>query len=76
MANHEEANTHASFAVPRPLTEWEMDDVREAIRAILARESFFYAGDGELGDEIRKFLVEHPIVSNLELVDTTDGLDQ
>ncbi len=61
--------TAVRFEVPRPLTDWEMDDIRQAIDNILAARSFFYAGDGELGDEIRAFLVDHPVESNLELVE-------
>lgn len=61
--------TSVSFPVSRPLTEYEMEDVREAIKHIMEHESFFYAGDGELGDEIRRWLVDHPITSNLELVE-------
>lgn len=61
--------TFASFPVPRPLTDWEMDDVRQAIDNILAGKTFFYAGDDPLGDEVRLFLVQHPIESNLELVE-------
>lgn len=59
----------ATFEVPRPLTEWEMDDVRQAIQNIMADKSFFYGGGDPLGDEIRAFLVDHPIESNLELVE-------
>lgn len=65
--------TSVSFPVSRSLTEWEMEDVREAIVHIMKHESFFYAGDGDLGDEIRRFLIDHPITSNLEL-DSDDGL--
>lgn len=61
--------TSISFPVERPLTEYEMADAAEAIRHIMDHESFFYAGDGELGDEIRRFLVDHPIDANLELVE-------
>lgn len=61
--------TFVSFEVPRPITEWEKADIQQAIAAILEARSFFYAGDGELGDEIRSFLVDHPITSNLELVE-------
>lgn len=64
-----ETPTHATFAVPRPLSRGEMLDVAQAIENIVAARSFFYAGDGELGDEIRRFLVDHPIESNLELVE-------
>lgn len=61
-------STSVSFPVPRPLTEWEMDDVRQAIKNILDGKTFFYAGDDPLGDEVRRFLIDHPIESNLELV--------
>ena len=64
----------ASFEVPHPLSEWEMTDIKQAITNILNGKTFFYAGDDDLGDEVRMFLVDHPIESNLELVDTTDGL--
>jgi hypothetical protein len=59
-------NKSVSFPVKRPLTAYEMDDVRQAIENIMDAQSFFYAGDGELGDEIRAFLIDHPITSNLE----------
>lgn len=61
--------TTATFEVPRTLTDWEMDDVRQAIQNILASKSFFYGGGDPLGDEIRQFLVDHPIESNLELTE-------
>jgi len=62
-------STSVSFPVPRPLTGWEMDDIRQAIANILAGQSFFYSGNDDLGDEIRAFLVDHPIMSNLEQVE-------
>lgn len=61
--------TTVNFEVPRPLTDWEMDDVRQAIANIIAGKSFFYGGDDPIGDEIRMFLVDHPIESNLEFVE-------
>lgn len=61
--------TNATFTVPRPLTEWEMDDVRIAIKNIMESKSFFYAGDDNIGDDIRLFLVDHPVDTNLELVE-------
>jgi len=61
--------TTVTFAVDRPLTSWEMDDVRQAIKNIMASQSFFYGGGDPLGDEIRQFLVDHPIESNLEFVE-------
>ena len=69
-----DGNHYAAFAVPHPLSEWEMDDIKQAIENILSGKTFFYAGDDDLGDEVRVFLIDHPIQSNLELVDTTDGL--
>jgi hypothetical protein len=65
--------TSVRFEVPRPLTDYEMADIQQAIDNILAAKSFFYAGDGDLGDEIRMFLVDHPIDSNLELVEGDGG---
>ena len=65
---------YASFEVPHPLSEWEMDDIKSAIKNILNGRTFFYAGEDDLGDEVRIFLIDHPVESNLELVDTTDGL--
>lgn len=56
------------FEVPRPITEWEYEAIEQAIENILNDLSFFYAGGEPLGDEIRAFLVDHPITSNLELV--------
>jgi len=61
--------TSISFPVERPVTEVEYDDIAQAIKNILADRSFFYGGGDDLGDEIRRFLVDHPIDSNLELVD-------
>ena len=63
-----DGNTFASFKVPRPLTDWEMADVEQAIKNILEAKTFFYAGEDDLGDEVRLFLVDHPIESNLELI--------
>lgn len=60
------SGTSISFQVPRGLTEWEMSSVAEAIKHIMADESFFFSGDGELGDEIRRFMVDHPMTTNLE----------
>jgi hypothetical protein len=57
------------FEVARPVSEGEYEDIQQAIAAIMEAKSFFYAGDGELGDEIRNFLVDNPITSNLELVE-------
>jgi len=60
--------TTISIAVPRPLTDWEMDDVKQAVEMIMEAKTFFYGGDDPLGDEVRAFLVQHPIVSNLEFI--------
>jgi hypothetical protein len=60
--------TTISIAVPRPLTEWEMSDVKQAVEQIMAHKTFFYGGDDPLGDEVRAFLVGHPITSNLEFI--------
>jgi len=35
---------------------------------IMEHKTFFYGGDDPLGDEVRAFLVEHPITSNLEFI--------
>ena len=69
-----DGNHFASFKVPHPLSEWEMDDINQAIENIINGKTFFYAGDDPLGDEVRVFLIDHPIESNLELTDTSDGL--
>lgn len=61
--------TFISFEVPRPITEWEKEDIAQAIKNIMDAKSFFYGGDDPLGDEIREFLVSHAIESNLELVE-------
>lgn len=61
--------TSISFPVPRPVTEAEYLDIAQAIDNIMADRSFFYGGGDDLGDEIRKFLIDHPIDSNLELVE-------
>lgn len=61
--------TSISFPVERPITEVEYADIAQAIENILADRSFFYGGGDELGEEIRRFLVDHPIDSNLELVE-------
>jgi hypothetical protein len=60
--------TSVSFEVSRPLTDWEMDDVRQAIENIMASKTFFYAGDDDLGDEVRAFMVMNPMTSNLEFI--------
>lgn len=60
--------TSISIEVPRPLTDWEMDDVKTAVENILAQRSFFYAGSDDIGDEIVKFTAEHQILTNLEQV--------
>jgi hypothetical protein len=62
-------STFVSFEVPRPITQFEKEDIEQAIKNILADRSFFYGGGDDLGDEIRRFLVDHPIDSNLELVE-------
>jgi len=62
----------ARFDVPRPLDEYEMADVKQAITNIIAHRSFFFAGDEPLGDEIRAFLVMNPIISNLEFEAETE----
>jgi hypothetical protein len=64
--------TTISIEVPRPLTDWEMSDVKQAVEMIMAAKTFFYGGDDPLGDEVRAFLVEHPVVSNLEFVPSDD----
>jgi len=60
--------TTINVAVPRPLTDWEMSDVQQAVVMIMEHKTFFYGGDDPLGDEVRAFLVEHPITSNLEFI--------
>jgi hypothetical protein len=64
-----EQPTNISIAVPRPLKDYEYSDAVQAIGNILAGRSFFWAGDDPLGDEIRDFLIDHPIMSNVELVE-------
>jgi hypothetical protein len=60
--------TTVSFEVPRPLTDWEMDDVRQAIDAIINQRSFFYAGSDDIGDEIVKFVADREVLTNLEVI--------
>jgi hypothetical protein len=62
-------STSISFPVERPISQWEKEDIAQAIAAIMEKRSFFYAGDDNLGDEVRAFLVDHPIYSNIELVE-------
>lgn len=61
--------TSISFPVDRPVTQPEYEDIAQAIENILADRSFFYAGGDDLGAEIRTFLIDHPITSNVELVE-------
>lgn len=63
-----QGKTSISVEVDRPLTEWEMDDVRQAVDAIMAQRSFFYAGSDDIGDEIVKFMADKDILTNLENV--------
>jgi hypothetical protein len=60
--------TAISIEVERPLTDWEMDDVRQAVDAIMNQRSFFYAGSDDIGDEIVKFMADKDILTNLETV--------
>lgn len=60
--------TNVSFSVPRPLSEWEMDDVRMAIDNIINQQSFFYAGSDDVADEIVRFVADHQVLTNLEEV--------
>jgi hypothetical protein len=62
-------STSISFPVERPVTEFEYADIQQAIKNIMADRSFFYGGGDDLGEEIRRFRVDHPIESNLELVE-------
>lgn len=61
-----QGKTTISVEVDRPLTEWEMDDVRQAVDAIMHQRSFFYAGSDDIGDEIIKFMADKDILTNLE----------
>jgi hypothetical protein len=63
-----QGKTTISIEVERPLTEWEMDDVRQAVDAIMEQRSFFYAGSDDIGDEIVKFMADKDILTNLENV--------
>ena len=60
--------TTISFEVDRPLTDDEMNDVRQAIEQIMEKRSFFFASDDDIGDEIRRFMIDHPMTTNLEEV--------
>jgi len=65
-----------SIKVPGPLDEWQMEDLRQAAAAIAAGESFIYAGDDDVSDDLRRFLIDHPMtLTNLEQVDE-NALDQ
>jgi hypothetical protein len=63
-----QSRTTISVEVERPLTDWEMDDVRQAVAAIMNQRSFFYAGSDDIGDEIVKFMANKNILTNLENV--------
>jgi hypothetical protein len=63
-----QGSTHITIEVPRPLTDWEMDDARQAVDAILEKRSFFYAGSDDIGDEIVQFMAGRDILTNLENV--------
>lgn len=63
-----QGKTAISIEVERPLTDWEMDDVRQAVDAIMNQRSFFYAGSDDIGDEIVKFMADKDILTNLENV--------
>jgi hypothetical protein len=62
--------TDISLRAPRPLTEDEMVDAQFMLNNILDGRSFFYAADDEIGDEIRKFMIDHngQVLTNLEQV--------
>ena len=60
--------TFISIPVSRPLTDWEMSDVKQAVDMIMQSKTFFYGGDDPLGDEVRAFLVANPVISNLEFI--------
>lgn len=62
--------TSISIPVERPLTDWEMDDVKIAVENIMNQRSFFYAGSDDIGDEIIKFMADHDgqVLTNLEQV--------
>lgn len=63
-----QGKTAISIEVERSLTDWEMDDVRQAVDAIMNQRSFFYAGSDDIGDEIVKFMADKDILTNLETV--------
>lgn len=61
-------STNISFEVPRPLTEWEMDDIRMCIENVMDKTSFFYAGSDDVSDDVVRFLGEREILTNLEVI--------
>lgn len=65
--------TFISVPVSRPLTDWEMSDVRQAVDLIMQSKTFFYGGDDPLGDEVRAFLVQNPVISNLEFIPSDEA---
>ncbi len=60
------------FEVERPLTEDEYNSAENAIAQIMEGNSFFFAGTDGLDLDIKQFLMDHPMVSNLELVEVAD----
>lgn len=65
--------TTINVEVPRPLTEWEMSDVRQAVTYIMEHKTFFFGGDDPLGDEVRVFLSNREMVSNVEFVPSDEA---
>lgn len=57
-----------TFEVPRPVTEWEMDDIKMCIENVMEQRSFFYAGSDDVANDVVQFLGERQILTNLEEV--------
>lgn len=62
------------FEVPRPVTQDEYVSIVNAIEQIMAGNSFFFGGTDGIDVHIKQFLMDHPMVSNLELVEVDDVL--
>ena len=55
-------------AVPRPLSDWEMEDVKMVVKNVMEQRSFFYAGTDDVADEVVRFVANNQIFTNLEEV--------
>ena len=56
------------FVIDENVDDWLREDIRQAAENIIKAKTFFYAGDDDLGDEVRRFLIDNPMMSNVEQV--------